>query len=147
MVCRFAAHHVEDPHAQFAEMARCVKPGGQLVVADLVADDDAAVARLQNELERRRDPSHAALLSTAQLRAGLEATGVTATHVDTSEVVRPLAPWLAQTGSSTAVGDEVRAALRREIEGGAATGLQPREQGGELWFVQRFASITACKRA
>lgn len=143
VVCRFAAHHFEDPRTQFGEMVRCLKRGGQLVVADLVANDDPAVARTQNQLERSRDPSHATVLSTGELRDALEGLGVVTSHVDSREIVRPLTPWLAQTHASAAVIKQITAALRSEIDGGAPTGFSPRDQGGELWFAQRFASITA----
>lgn len=147
VVCRFAAHHFEDPRVQFGEMVRCLKRGGQLVVADLVANDDPLVARTQNELEQSRDPSHAGLLSPGELRDALEALGLAVTHVDSREIVRPLAPWLAQTGTSAAVIEQITAALRGEIDGGALTGFGPRDQGGELWFAQRFASITSHRPA
>jgi hypothetical protein len=124
-------------------MVRCLKRGGQLVVADLVANDDPIVARIQNQLERSRDPSHATLLSSGELLDGLEALGVVTSHLESREVVRPLAPWLAQTHASAAVIERVTAALRSEIDGGAPTGFRPRVQDGELWFAQRFASITA----
>lgn len=143
VVCRFAAHHFEDPRAQLGEMVRCLKRRGQLVVADLVANDDPVVARTQNQLERRRDPSHATLLSTAALRDALEALGVVASHVESREIVRPLAPWLAQTQASAAVMEQITAALRSEIDRGALTGFRPRDQDGELWFSQCFGSITA----
>lgn len=143
VVCRFAVHHFEDPRAQLGEMVRCLKRRGQLVVADLVADNDPVVARTQNQLERRRDPSHATLLSTGELRDALEALGIVASHVDSREIVRPLAPWLAHTQASAAVNETITAALRSEIDGGAPTGFKPRDQDGELWFSQRFASITA----
>jgi len=146
VVCRFAVHHFERPGEQLAEMVRCVRPGGQLVVADLVADDDRGIARAQNRLERLRDRSHATLLSSGELRDALEDLGVAVTDVAWREVQRPLAPWLAQTDVDTAVGDEITSVLRSEIAGGRPSGLRPSDHDGELWFTQRFASVTASKR-
>src|ERR671924_662354 len=59
VVSRFAVHHFEDPTPPLAEMRRCLRPGGRLAIADIIAADDPAVAALQNRLERLRDPSHA----------------------------------------------------------------------------------------
>lgn len=145
VVSRFAVHHFESPGAQLGEMVRCLRAGGQLVVADLAADDDPAVAHAQNHLERLRDPSHTRMLSAEELRGALEDLGVVATGVDARGVVRPLAPWLAQSHASDAVVEQISGVLRGEIKGGPPTGLSPRDRDGELWFLQRFASVTASK--
>ncbi len=145
VVSRFAVHHFETPGEQLDEMVRCLRPAGQLVVADLVANDDPAVACTQNQLEQLRDPSHSRLLSARQLRDALEDLGVAAAGVESREIERPLAPWLAQTHTSDAVSKQIMSALRSEINGGSLTGFSPRDQAGEVWFVQRFASVTASK--
>ena len=79
------------------------------------------------------------------MRDALEDLRVAVTDMASREVERPLAPWLAQTHVDDAVTDEIKRALRSEIDGGQSTGLSPREQEDELWFVQRFASVTARK--
>jgi len=145
VVSRFAVHHFENPGEQIAEMIRCLRPGGQVVVADLVADDDQDVARTHNRLERLRDPAHARLLTAGELRAALEDRGVAVTETGSREVQRPLAPWLAQTQVDDATAGAIGSALRSELDGGRPTGLRPRDRADELWFVQRFASVTARK--
>jgi len=145
VVSRFAVHHFESASVQLGEMVRCLRPGGQLVVADLVANDDPSVARTQNQVEQLRDPSHARLLTASELRAALEGLGVIVISVDARETERPLTPWLAQTRPSDAVTDQITAALRSEINGGPLTGFTPREQAGELSFVQHFVSVTGNK--
>jgi SAM-dependent methyltransferase len=142
-VCRFAAHHFPSPERLFAEMLRCVRPGGQLVVADLVADDGPAVAAAQNRLELLRDPSHARCLSAAELTAQLAALGAADPRVELRETRRPLEPWLTQTYASPEVAAVIGEALRSELDGGPATGLQPELRDGEWWFRQRFAAVTA----
>ncbi len=132
-VTRFAVHHLEHPPAVLAEMLRCTRPGGQLVVADLVADPELAAA--QNRVERLRDPSHTRMLTLAELRELLDGAAATVRDVE-----RPLLPWLRQTDAPEA---EIAAILRAELDGGSRTGLRPRERAGELWFTQRFASVTA----
>lgn len=145
VVSRFAVHHFESASVQLGEMVRCLKPGGQLVVADLVANDDPIIARAQNQLEQLRDPSHARLLTGGEIRDALEDLGVIATGVDARETERPLAPWLVQTRASEGVTDQITAALRGEINGGPLTGFAPCEQDGELSFVQHFVSVTGNK--
>jgi hypothetical protein len=121
-------------------MARCLRPGGQLVIADLVSDDDAAVAATQNRLERLRDPSHTTMLTLDGLVGLVERTGLAVQDVQTRDVDRPLAPWLAQTEA----GEDAIARVEQELlAGGAATGFHPREDETGLHFVQRFAAVTA----
>ena len=77
VIARFTIHHVPVPRRLVDELARVVKPGGVVVLADHVADDDPAAAAWAQEIERLRDPSHWASLTLGALRdlgaqAGLE---------------------------------------------------------------------------
>jgi ubiquinone/menaquinone biosynthesis C-methylase UbiE len=145
VVSRFALHHFEAPSVDVAEMARCARPGGQLVVADLVCSDDPATADAQNHLERLRDPSHARMLPVSELRALVAGVGELSAF-EARDIVRPLRPWLAQTDARDEVAARITAALRAELEGGRATGLRPREEDGELRFVHTVACVTARKQ-
>jgi ubiquinone/menaquinone biosynthesis C-methylase UbiE len=146
VVSRYAVHHFEQPRVPVGEMARCLRPGGRLMVADLVGSDDPEVARRQNELERLRDPSHTRMLPAAEL-AELLASVADVVAVETRELDRPLGPWLEQTEASADVVERVEAALRAELAGGPPTGFRPREHDGELRFVHTLAAITAVRRA
>jgi ubiquinone/menaquinone biosynthesis C-methylase UbiE len=143
-VSRYAVHHFERPETPVAEMARCLRPRGRLLVADLVGSDDAEVAERQNELERLRDPSHTRMLPAAELVALVARAGEVAA-VETRDLDRPLRPWLEQTEASAEVAERVEAALRAELAGGPATGFRPREDGGELRFVHTIAAVTAVR--
>src|SRR4051794_6319229 len=76
-LARFAVHHMPLPGRLFAELARVARPGGAVVVADHVADDDAQAAAWATEIERLRDPSHWASLPVSRLRALGAAAGLT----------------------------------------------------------------------
>jgi len=76
-VARFTIHHLPVPARLVEELARVVRPGGCIVLADHIADDDGAAAAWSGELERLRDPSHWTCLPLERLRhlgraAGLE---------------------------------------------------------------------------
>ncbi|HEY5295450.1 MAG TPA: methyltransferase domain-containing protein, partial [Gaiellaceae bacterium] len=76
-VTRFSLHHIPRPVRVLRELARVVRPGGPVVVADHLTSADSGVAAWHQELERLRDPSHWACLSSDRLaelgaQAGLE---------------------------------------------------------------------------
>lgn len=75
-VTRFSLHHIPVPIRCVAEMARVVRPGGLVVIADHVTTTDAAGAAWHHEIERLRDPSHWACLTPAALRATGERAGL-----------------------------------------------------------------------
>ena len=76
-VTRFSLHHIPLPGRVVAEMARVVRPGGHVVIADHLTSEDADAAAFHQEIERLRDPSHWACLTATRLvavgtQAGLE---------------------------------------------------------------------------
>ena len=143
VVSRFALHHLEDPAIVLQEMRRCVRPGGRLAVADLLADRQPGTARAQNELERLRDPSHTRMLSAEELRELIEHARLRPADFQSQQVQRPLDPWLAQAQTSASVETRIRARLSEELDGGPATGFQPSIHDGRVWFVQTFGSYVA----
>jgi ubiquinone/menaquinone biosynthesis C-methylase UbiE len=68
-ISRFAIHHVPVPSRLVGELARVVRPGGRVVLADHLADDDGDAAAWAQEIERLRDPSHWESLPLHRLRA------------------------------------------------------------------------------
>src|SRR6201996_3915987 len=75
-VTRFSLHHIPAPVRVLEEMRRVVKPGGYVVVADHVTDDDGAAAAWHQEIERLRDPSHWACLTPSAIAAMGERVGL-----------------------------------------------------------------------
>jgi SAM-dependent methyltransferase len=67
-ITRFSLHHIPAPGRVLQELARVVRPGGAVVVADHLADEDAEAAAWSQEIERLRDPSHWGCLSLGRLR-------------------------------------------------------------------------------
>jgi SAM-dependent methyltransferase len=79
-VTRFSLHHIPAPRRVVQEMARVVRPGGWVIVADFIADPDRDVYAAIEEIERLRDPSHWSCLTAEQLRTIGEGAGLELEH-------------------------------------------------------------------
>ena len=114
-VTRFSLHHIPVPSRVVAELARVVRPGGKVVLADHMVDDDTDAAAWETEVERLRDPSHWAALPLRRLRALGEQAGLTLEE----ERIVPLAldydDWLTRGGGPREL---VEAALAERPGGG-----------------------------
>ena len=75
VVTRLALHHFVDPTVVLNEIRWVLRPGGVLVIADVVVSEDAAEADLQNAIEILRDPSHILMLPLTELNAAVAASG------------------------------------------------------------------------
>jgi SAM-dependent methyltransferase len=69
VVSRYAFHHFQDPRAVLGEMKRVCRPGGRVVVCDLLASEDPSKAAAFHELEMYRDPSHARSLRLGEIQS------------------------------------------------------------------------------
>lgn len=75
VVCRIAPHHFLSIPQFLAEVARVLKPDGRLGLIDGIAPENTEAARLYNDWERLRDPSHMACLSMPAWRMALKNAG------------------------------------------------------------------------
>jgi ubiquinone/menaquinone biosynthesis C-methylase UbiE len=66
VLTRYSLHHLIDPQWIVAEMVRVARPGGRVLLADLVLPPEKAEA--YDYVERLRDPSHVRVLSQAELQ-------------------------------------------------------------------------------
>jgi SAM-dependent methyltransferase len=144
VLCRFVVHHLADPAPALAELRRVCRDDGRVVVADLVALDDA-VAPVHNALERARDPSHTTALTESALVAAVAGAGLAARDVDRIDRALELDAWLERAHTSPGEADAVRDALLAELDGGGEpTGLRPgRDADGRVTVQQRWVRIVA----
>jgi len=110
-VTRFSLHHIPAPRRMLEEMARVVRPGGWIVIADHLTDADGDAAAWHEEIERLRDPSHWACLTRERLLALGEAAGL---ELDEEQVV-PLdldfGEWLGRGSGGPAAADLIERLL------------------------------------
>jgi SAM-dependent methyltransferase len=129
-----------DPERALREMLRVCRPGGRLVIADLVRSNLAGADR--GRIERLRDPAHPPAPSLARVVDLITDAGANVRRLDLFTVERPVEPWLAD-GPDPRVAEGIRTALIAEVDGGPRTGAKPRIIGGELWFTQSWAHVAA----
>ncbi len=102
-VTRFSLHHIPLPGRVVAEMARVVRPGGHVVIADHMTSEDADGAAFHEEIERLRDPSHWACLTAARLIRLGEAAGLELVEARRHAFTLDYGEWLARgSGGPTA---------------------------------------------
>ena len=136
VMCRTAIHHMGDPLASIAEMARVCKPGGRVVVSDLVAPN-ADVRDAFDDFQRILDPSHARTFVADELS---DAIGAAVGTVDAVDAPGPFPIPVHTIFSDVSDRDRVLAVLDAELAGGPTTGMAPVRDGDAI--LVEFCSAT-----
>lgn len=144
VVTRLSIHHFQAPERPMAEMARVLKPGGTLVVADVISSEVPEESELHNAIEVLRDPSHVRMLPASELAALIEAAGLTIGHQSTWDQTREFEEW------ARIVDDPARIAplrtLVRTLAGlGQHAGTGWALADGEITFFHRWLLLVARK--
>jgi SAM-dependent methyltransferase len=116
VACRVCAHHFGRPREAVSEMARVLRPGGQLLLIDSISPEDPAQDTFLNAVELLRDPSHVRNHRISEWLAWLGQAGLEAEHVRTFPIFLDFENWTARMNTP----EHERTQLRRLMEGAPA---------------------------
>jgi ubiquinone/menaquinone biosynthesis C-methylase UbiE len=116
VTCRTAAHHFPDVGAAVRQIHRVLRPGGSLLLQDILGHDDAAANAFILEVERRRDPSHVRSYRLAEWKAFLRATGLTIIEEFLIWKIREWEEWTGRMRMSAETRRDLEAFVRRAPE-------------------------------
>lgn len=149
-VCGYSLHHFLHPERIIRELARVIRRGGRVAIADLIVPDGAD-SELNNRIERTRDPSHARTLATREIHSILETAGLRVRASETSGRPRNFDQWMEMMDASPGkpAYAEARRLMLSSIPGDRA-GFHPRltpggAGDGLLEYVQTILCVVAEK--
>lgn len=143
--CRLVLSHARAPEQILAEIYRMLKPGGILILADLITDDDPVKRATQNAIESKRNPCHVAARTKDQYRKLLAESGFDIVDDALAVFERDLEEWLMEIQTAP----EDRVAVREMVEASLETdaaGMNARRVADSLLFDQQLYYLKAVKR-
>jgi ubiquinone/menaquinone biosynthesis C-methylase UbiE len=144
VVTRLAVHHFADPQRALGEMFRVLRPGGAAVVVDVVSSENAEESKLQNAIERLRDPSHVRMLPASELDAGVARAGFRDLAPATWDNRREFEEWM-DIIADPARAEPIRTVARALAEAGRDAGMGLSLRDGRLEFFHRWRLVRARK--
>jgi SAM-dependent methyltransferase len=116
VTCRVCAHHFGRARKAVAEMARVLRPGGQLLLIDSISPEDPAQDTFLNAVELLRDPSHVRNYRVSEWLAWLREEGLEGEHVRSFPTFLDFENWTARMNTP----EHEKTQLRRLMDGAPA---------------------------
>jgi ubiquinone/menaquinone biosynthesis C-methylase UbiE len=142
VITRYSFHHFLAPAEVLAEMRRVCKPGGRVMVVDLALPPDKVDA--YDRMERRRDPSHARVLTPAALDALVRESGLVDVRAVTYDISMHLERLMQSSFPNPDDAMEVRRMFHADV-GVDGMGLGVRRDGGDVAFSYPVTALVGRK--
>jgi len=120
---RYSAHHYPHPFVALREFARMLRPGGRLLLVDVVAPEEPAQDTFLNAIELLRDPSHVRDHTVGQWQAMLAQAGLVSEPLGHWPLRLEFESWVARMNTPFLAITQIRTLIEgapREIRGGLA---------------------------
>lgn len=114
VVTSYSIHHLPDAAAALHEIARILKRGGKFGMLDMIVSEDAAAAKMCNEIEIARDSSHTRALPASEFERLLASVGLHIVQREIIEHPRAFEQWMRTAGWKR--GDAEYEATRKLLE-------------------------------
>jgi SAM-dependent methyltransferase len=145
-VTRLSVHHFERPGRVISEIYRVLRPGGRLVLADVISSEQPAEAELQNAIEVLRDPSHVRMLPGSELTALVSGAGFAIEALTSWDKAREFEEWMGIVNDASRV-SPLRAVVRALASSGVSAGMGLTIDGSAIRFFHHWNLIAARKPA
>jgi ubiquinone/menaquinone biosynthesis C-methylase UbiE len=136
--CRAAFHHFAAPEQVLKEMARVLKPSGEILIADILGNEDATKAKRHDAIEQLCDPTHVRCLSKTGFQTLFDEMALDATGSRFGSMDYEVEQWLIHGGPDIAQKEEIRSRFKLSVISDE-TGLGVREEKGILKFTHQTA--------
>lgn len=105
---RYSAHHWLHPERALAEFMRLLKPGGALLISDIMAREDYAQDTFLQTIELLRDPSHVRDYRISEWRAMLASAGFASEVIMTFDLTLHFETWTRRMNTPRQNADMIR---------------------------------------
>lgn len=144
VLTRYSFHHFLHPEEVLAEMIRVCKPGGRILVADVLLPPDKV--DLYNTAENLRDPSHVRALTHQQMGELIQKTSLKEVSVDHYKVEMELEKLLAGSFPNPGDADRVRQIFHDNVASDGL-GVNAHLVGDEIHFAFPINVVAGTKPA
>jgi len=146
VACRAAFHHFPQPERVLAEMKRVARPGGRLLVADLLGSEDPEKAKLHDRVEQLCDPTHVRALPESELLRLFAAADLGVVRQVRSSLHYELDEWIAHGAPDEDARREIVARMESWLRDDPAD-LRVRREDGKLRFSHRTSAFVLARGA